>query len=436
MEEQTFSDSRSHSSRRRVFALGAAGIALVVVLLVWWNAGRSEEPARASETEAKEAAEKEAAEPSGAITLDEEALERIGLETVPAELRPLSSQIQIAGVVGPNETRVAHIRALSTGVITGVGVRPGDRVAAGQPLLTYDNVELGQTLASYRSAVAAMESARSEAEVARLALERADRLVEIGGIAQAEHQRRKAEYAAAQANVKSSEAQLANYRQAMSRFGVGEQSLKGDGADAPTGARSTLRAPFSGVVLDVQAVSGETVSPERELATVADLSTVWIQGDVYERDLAAIGEGREARVVTDAYPNQPFPCRVTYVSQALDAQTRTAKLRCEAKNPNGRLRLQMFARMEIPVGAARDVLVIPREAIQDVDGEVSVFVRTGDETFERRTVTLGATTSEWAEVRAGVERGARVVTTGAVMLKSRLKASEFAEEEEEEKRKK
>lgn len=433
MEEQTVSGSRSHSNRGRVFALTAASIAVVVVLLAWWNAGPSEEPARATETEANEAAEKKDGE-GDVIKLDEEALERIGLKTVNAELRPLGSQLQIAGVVGPNETRVAHIRALSTGVITGVVVRRGDRVAAGQPLLTYDNVELGQTLANYRGAVAALESARSEAEVARLAVERADRLVEIGGIAQAEHQRRRAEYAAAQANVRSSEAQLANFRQAMSRFGVSDRSLKDDGGDAPTGARSTLRAPFAGVVLDVQAVSGETVSPDRELATLADLSTVWIQGDVYERDLSAIGEGREARAITDAYPDEPFPCRVTYVSQALDPQTRTAKLRCEAKNANGRLRLQMFARMEIPVGAARDVLAIPREAIQDIDGQTSVFVRTGDETFERRTVTLGATTSEWAEVRAGVERGARVVTTGAVMLKSRLKASEFAEEEEEEKK--
>ena len=433
MEEQTVSGSRSHSNRGRVFALAAASIAVVVVLLAWWNARRSEEPARGTETEANEAAEKKEAE-GDVIKLDEEALERIGLKTVDAELRPLGSQLQMAGVVGPNETRVAHIRALSTGVITAVVVRRGDRVTTGQPLLTYDNVELGQTLANYRGAVAALESARSEAEVARLAVERADRLVEIGGIAEAEHQRRRAEYAAAQASVRSSEAQLANFRQAMSRFGVSDRSLKDDGGDAPTGARSTLRAPFAGVVLDVQAVSGETVSPDRELATLADLSTVWIQGDVYERDLSAITEGREARVVTDAYPDEPFQCRVTYVSQALDPQTRTAKLRCEAKNANGRLRLQMFARMEIPVGAARDVLAIPREAIQDVDGQASVFVRTGDETFERRTVTLGATTSEWAEVRAGVERGARVVTTGAVMLKSRLKASEFAEEEEEEKK--
>jgi cobalt-zinc-cadmium efflux system membrane fusion protein len=289
-------------------------------------------------------------------------------------------------------------------------------------------------VAEYRRALASLETTRGQAEVARLALERADRLVEIGGIAQAEHQRRKAEHAAALAAVKSSEAQLANLRQALSRFGVNEGALKDGDLDANTGARSTLRAPFAGTVLDVQAVSGETVSPERELATVADLSTVWILGDVYERDLATISEGREARVVTDAYPDEPLSCRVTYVSDVLDAQSRTAKVRCEAKNPNGRLRLQMFARMEIAAGASRDVLAIPRSAIQQIDGETSVFIRTGDESFERRAVRLGTMTEEWAEVTSGVTAGDRVVTTGAVMLKSRLKVSEFAESEENERK--
>ena len=430
MNEPTFSTTPPDSRRRLILIVAAAGVVLLVVLLAWWNSRAPGETASASEA----AEANEAAETPDAIELASEAQERIGLETAQTEIRPLSGQIRITGIVGPNETRVAHIRSLSTGVITSVMVRRGDRVTAGQPLLTYDNVELGQTVAGYRSALAALESARGEAEVARLAVERADRLVEIGGIAQAEHQRRKAEHAAALAAIRSAEAQLANLRQTLSRFGMNEKALKDGETETSAGARSTLRAPFAGVVLEVQAVTGETVSPERELAIVTDLSTVWILGDVYERDLAAIAEGRQARVVTDAYPDEPFDCRVTYVSQVLDPQTRTAKLRCEAKNPNGRLRLQMFTRMEIPAGVARNVLTIPRDAIQQIDGEPSVFVRTGEHSFERRAITLGATTEEWAEVVAGVRRGERVVTTGAVMLKSRLKAGELAEPEEDERK--
>ena len=377
MNDHTFSTTSS-GRRRWVWMLSTVALAIVVSLV--WRSTRDHDDT-APQTESAE--KTEVSEKAGALTLDDEAQERIGLETVEAQLRPLGAQVRTTGIVGPNETRVAHIRSLSTGVITGVMVRRGDRVNAGQPLLTYDNVELGQTVAGYRSALASLESARGQAEVARLALERADRLVEIGGIAQAEHQRRKAEYDAALSAVKSSEAQLANLRQTLRRFGVSESALKDGAADASGGTRSTLRAPFAGTVLDVQAVAGETVSPERELATVADLSTVWILGDVYERDLATVTEGREARVVTDAYPDEPLSCRLTYVSDVLDPQSRTAKVRCEAKNPNGRLRLQMFTRMEIAAGVSRDVLAIPRNAIQQIDGESSVFVRTGDCGFRK-----------------------------------------------------
>ena len=425
--DSSFSGAPAGSSRRLLMILGAA---VVVIAAALWFRGGGRAP-----TPTETASKTSEAEPGGKpdeLELSAESQERIGLAAVEAQVRPLSAQIRTTGVVGPNETRMAHIRALSTGVITRVMVRKGDRVNAGQPLLIYDNVELGQTEAEFRSAVAALEKAQGEAEVTRLALERADRLVEIGGIAQGEHQRRKAEHAAAIGNVRTFEAQLANLRQKLARFGMTQTATN----EPPPGggAGSTLRAPFAGVVLDVQAVAGETVSPERELATVADLSTVWVQGDVYERDLAAIEDGRVVRLLADAYPNEPFTGRITYISDALDPATRTAKVRCEVKNPGGRLRLAMFVRIEIPAGAARETLVIPRESIQQIDGEPSVFVRTGDTSFERRSVTLGVTTDQWAEVVAGVRRGERVVTTGAVMLKSRLKVSEFAESEENDKK--
>jgi cobalt-zinc-cadmium efflux system membrane fusion protein len=399
------------------------------VLLGWTGCSREENKELGQVRESESTGET-----AHTIQLDAEAREQIGLETAEAQLRPLTRQLRTTGVVGPNETRVARVRALSSGVLTDVLVRKGDRVKAGQALLVYDNVELGEAEAEYRSTAAAIEKARSEAEVARLALERADRLVEIGGIAPAEQQRRGAEHAAASAGVRTYEAQLANLQQKLARFGASDEAMRelAAGAIVSLGARSTLRAPFSGVVLDVQAVAGETIAPERELATLADLSTVWIQGDLYERDLADIVEGRTARVYFDAFPGETFTGRVTYVSDFLDPATRTAKVRCEVKNPEGRLRLQMFAQVEIDTGDTKEALVVPRAALQELEGEASVFVQTRDDLFERRSVTLGASVEEWVEITAGLVLGEQVVTTGAVMLKSKLKLGEFAETEEDE----
>lgn len=405
--------------RRRLVVIGIGVLAVLVALGVWISR-RDPAPSEVESAEKTEAAD------GGEIELDAETQERIGLETEEARVRPLSTLIRTSGVIAPNETRLARMRPLSTGVVTSVLVKRGDRVAAGQALLTYDNVDLGQTQAEFRSATGALETARGQAEVARLALERADRLVEIGGIAQAEQQRRKADYAAAMAAVRSAEANVANLRQKLRRYGVGDAA-----ANRGTDARSAtaLRAPFAGVVLDVQTAGGESVSPERELLTIADLSTVWVLGDIYERDLSRVTVRRDAMLFTEAYPDQPVGCRLTNISDLLDPQTRTAKVRCEARNPGGRLRLQMFARLEIPA-APREVLAVPRQAVQQLDGRPTVFVRTGDKTFEPRTVALGVITDDWTEITAGLTAGARVVTTGAAMLKSRMKVSDLKEDDD------
>lgn len=406
------------ANRRRLAVMGIGVLALVVAAGVWMNRRAPAEPANSETEEAEEAAG------SSAIELDAETQERIGLKTEQAQVRPLTTVITTSGIVGPNEARLARIRPLSTGVVTAVLVKRGDRVSAGQPLLTYDNVDLGQTQAEYRAAVSTLETARDQAELMRLALERADRLVEIGGIAQAEHQRRKAEHTAAMASVRSAEANVTNLRERLRRYGVGDTD-RGGGSRSAT----ALRAPFAGVVLEVQTAGGESVSPERELVTIADLNTVWILGDIYERDLARVTVGREAMAFTEAYPDQPVGCRLTNISDLLDPQSRTAKVRCEASNPGGRLRLQMFARLEIPA-APRDVLAIPREAVQQLDGRPTVFVQTGERSFEARTVALGTLTDKWSEVTAGLAAGDRVVTTGAAMLKSRMKVSDLKDDDD------
>lgn len=424
--------SSTHPPGARGRSVYRFAFAAAATLLLWCSGCSREE----TEPRRRDREGGPTAETSETLELGAEAQERIGLETTEAQLRPVVRRLRTTGVVGPNETRLARVRALSSGVIADVRVGKGDRVKKGQALLVYDNVELGEAEAEYRSTVAALEQARSEAEVAGLSLERADRLVEIGGIAPAEQQRRRAEHAAASAAVRTHEARLTNLRQKLTRFGVSDEAVKeltsGTTAGASLSARSVLRAPFAGVVLDVPAVTGETVAPERDLATVADLTTVWIQGDLYERDLATVTEGLVARVHVEAFPGETFTGRVTYVSDFLDPATRTAKVRCEVKNPEGRLRLQMLARVEIASGDAREALVVPRAALQELDGETSVFVRASDSRFERRGVTLGEFIDEWAEITAGLEPGERVVTTGALMLKSKLKLGEFAESEDDE----
>ena len=417
-------------ARRRGVLIG--GLILAVVLLVvvgrWWSSSGTAEP---TSTEAESA---ESASPN-VITIDVRTRETIGLKVQTVERRPFADVIQATGVVTPNETRVAHVRLLARGRVEHVYVRVGDRVQAGQALLAYDNVEVGELVGDYLAAAAAVERAAADAEVAKRALERAAKLVDIGGLSRGEYERREAEHKRALAEVATARASMTNIERRLRRFGLSVDDLtrlRASSGDAASWSRTIVRAPFAGAVTAADVAPGEAVDMERELLTVVDLSTVWVVGDLYQRDIASVRRGQEAQITTESYPGETFIGRITYVSDVLDPSTRTAKVRCEVPNRDGRLKLQMFVTMDIPTTAARDTLVVPTAAVQQIDDDTVVFVQTGEETFEKRVVEAGAGTGGWVPVLAGLKAGERVVTEGGFMLKSKLKAASIGEGEERE----
>ena len=432
MSDQDLSGVRQWASamRRRPLALAFAVVSVMALAAIgMWSRGErgegSEDPR----------AEGPSASAPDAVLVDADTQRQIGLKVEQAQLSSIEQHIRATGVVGPNETRVARIRPLARGVIQKVYVLTGDRVRSGQPLVAYDNIELGEIVAEHRSAVAALEKANAEADVTKRALERAQNLIELGAMAKAEYERRRADEANARAGVNSQQAAIANLERKLQRFGVSAADLARSASADSGGAwslssQALLRAPFGGVVIAAQVAEGESVDPQSELFTIANLSTVWIQGNVYEKDIASMVEGQDVKVRVDAYPGEIFAGRLTYVSDALDPSTRTAKVRCEVANPDGRLKLEMFATIEIPTSRRREALVIPVAAVQQLDGRSIVFVKTGDGEFRARDVRLGAEVDGRVEVTEGLTAGELVVVEGALMLKSKLKIGELGEHED------
>jgi cobalt-zinc-cadmium efflux system membrane fusion protein len=402
---------------------------IVIAARAWWSSHQSDINDEASGREET----LEAAAPN-VVTLDAAAQRNIGLRVEAAQIRTIVQTIQTTGVVGPNETRVAHIRPLARGRIEKVYVRLGDRVRAGQPLVAYDNIELGELIGEYLSAVAALEKANAEAEVAKRSLERAQNLVELGAIARAEYERRNAEYKNALAAINSQKAEIAKIEEKLHRFGLTDADVAQVANLRHTqfhreASHSVLRAPFDGVVIKSDVAEGEVVETDRELFTIADLSTVWVQADVYEKDIASIREGQEVKVLVDAYPGETFVGKITYVSDFLDPKTRTAKVRCEVPNPDGRLKLEMFATIQIPTPIGREAVMIPTAAVQQIDDKPVVFVKTGDTQFQKRDVQLGNQSDGWVEVKSGLKAGEVVVTQGSFYLKSMLLREQIGGEE-------
>jgi cobalt-zinc-cadmium efflux system membrane fusion protein len=387
--------------------------------------------------------------PPGVVELSVDAQRTGGVQVTPSVRRALPTTLELTGSVTPIDSRVAHIRPLAEGVVERVSVTYGQRVREGDPLLDYDNIELGERVGEFMVQLAAVRKAESDLDVRRRTLERADALIQIEGISQQELELRRAEFQNAQAGVASERARLDRVEEQLHRFGLSEadvaklrtteRSLAGSELDATdtdwrarveevtadraghrSASHNTIRAPFAGAVTKYEVAPGELVDPSKELMTITDLSRVWVLADVYEQDIAKLAPRRAVTLSADAYPGRTFTGQLTYISDAIDPQTRTAKVRCVVDNADGSLKLDMFVRVTIPTGDARQSVVVPTAAVQQVDGQPVVFVRRSSTTFERRDVQTGATAGDVMEIVSGLEPGVAVVGTGSFYLKTAL----------------
>lgn len=409
-------------------------LALVLAVLAGAAAGAAaiwflkNDPAPAGEAAHKEGL------PPGVVEISEAAQKNASLQVVGAETRVLPAVIDVTGVVAPVESRVAHIRPLARGLIEKVSVSLGARVDAGQPLVVYDNIALGELIGEYLSEVATLRQAETDRDVKQKALERSEELIKLEAIAQQQLEQRRGEFRNAQAAVTSQKARVSKIEEQIHRFGLSEKDVAGltpeEGSSGHRNAsHNVLRAPFAGIITKLDVAAGEVVEPERELFTITDLSTVWIQADVYEKDLGKVRTGVDATIKADAYPDRIFTGRLTYVSDTIDPSTRTAKVRCVVPNADGALKLDMFVKVAIPTSDRRSAVVVPVAAVQTVDEQRIVFVMQSPTRFERRVVQLGTTAGDLVELMSGVKPGETVVGAGSFYLKTALLRERIGDEQ-------
>ena len=348
----------------------------------------------------------------------------VDLEVSEVRERTIQTVVRTTGIVSPDQNRIAHIRPLARGIIDKVYVQLGDHVRKNQSLLRYDNIELGEFIGDYLNLLAELERVKAQREVAHKFLARAEALIAVEGIAQREYELRQAEYEQAVAAVGSQRAELAQVEEKLHRFGLGDEDIKALGGPERTihrtASHNIVRAPFRGVITTYDASPGELVDQERELFTLVDTTTVWVLADLYEKDIGLVGTGGEARIQVPSYPGEVFTGKITYVSDFLDPASRTAKVRCVVPNPEGRLKLEMFATVEIPAAHGQKALAVPRTALQQVNGATVVFVQNDQTHFEKRVVQVGKQDEEWAEILNGLRDGEKVVSVGSFSLKSTM----------------
>ncbi len=346
----------------------------------------------------------------------------VGIAVEPAVVRSLQGSLSATGVVSEDPARVAHVRTLARGLIEKVFARLGDRVSAGDPLIEYDNIELGIGIGEYQGAQAELRRSLTDLEVKKKILERSREMLKVGAIAQTTHDLHEAEVKDAEAKTAGASAAVSKVAEQIHRFGWTDRDLAKLAAEQAssghTMSHSTLRAPFAGIVTSQHAVGSEVVEQGTELLAITDMSSVWVLADVYEKDLAQIQTGQAVRVRVGSYPQATFAGKIVNVADVIDPKTRTAKVRCLVRNESALLKLEMFATVDIPIAKTIPMLVIPSSSVQQIDGRPVVFVRSSGTTFRKREVQTGVESQGYSEIRSGLSEGEPVVTQGSFIVKT------------------
>jgi len=331
----------------------------------------------------------------------------IKIETVGEHVSTDSLGQQTTGIVQANAYRETPVMSLIGGIVRSVGPELGQNVRKGQTIAVVSSNDLADAQSKYLSAVAELEEHHKHHA-------RTEKLVEIGAASRQELEM-------AISKLKSAESELANLRQRLLLLGLSSQRLTALRSTSQISSEVSLPAPASGTVTSRTVNSGEVIEANKELLRVTDLSSVWVVGQVYEKDLSKVHIGSGASITTDAYPGRVFRGQVSYVDPKVDPQTRTAQARIELANPGQQLKIGMYVNVAFAAveGAGSTVPVIPVAAVQNIGNQQVVFVATSDSSvFTMRPVRVGPESNGRYSVLEGLSMGDRIVTEGSFMLRA------------------
>src|SRR5437879_6552083 len=324
----------------------------------------------------------------GAVAIPAVTRQLIGVRSAPVTYAPLKQEVRAVGTVEYDERKLTKVNLRVSGWIEQVFVNAiGQSVRAGQPLLTLYSPDLLATQDEYLLAV----KAQAQLEGSPLPEARQE----------------------AAALVVSARERLRLWNLTDEQIGAIERRGKAEHVLA-------VYAPSSGIVLKRQALPGTYVEPGTTLYELADLSTVWINGDIYESEIPSVRLNQSAEVTFETYPGEAFRGKVAYIYPYLNEATRTVRVRMEFPNPHLKLKPGMYGNVVLGVDAGR-LLIVPKEAVLDSGLRQLVFLDLGQGVYQPYPVKLGRRSQEYVEVLEGIKEGDRVVTSANFLLDAESK---------------
>lgn len=312
----------------------------------------------------------------------------IGVKTAVVEKHPLDTTIRAVGRVDYNEQRITHVNLRISGWVDDLFVDyTGQVVSKGQPLFTLYSPELLSSQDEYLLALRTQQKLKDSPlpEVH----EQAEELVQAS-------------------------------RERLHLWTVSDQQLNELARRGKANTYLTISSPNTGYVIDKKVFKGMFVEPQMQLYSIADLSTVWVNAEIYEYEVPFVKVGQTGKVTFTAYPGQAFYGRVSYIYPFLNPESRTVKVRLELPNAKMQLKPEMYGDIEIQINRGYQV-AIPEQAVLDSGARKLVFLVRGEGLFEPREVKVGPKIGSLYEVQEGLEVGDRVVTSGNFLIDSESK---------------
>ena len=377
-------DERSPFESSPPTALGTARRVVLLTLVIgaavavaWWftRAGKASAAAPRASTVADSS--------GGPVMLTPESANRIGVTYAVVERGSLAADVKAVGLVTYDETRVKTIAPKVDGYVEQLFV-----AFTGQP------VEVNDSLLRIYSPM--LVTAQEELLLAKKL---------VADVANGSPEA-----------VRNAESLLSSARRRLKYWDVPDEDIARVERTGEVQKTLTLRSPLRGVVVQKNVSSGQRIMAGDAVYQVADLREVWLEGEVFERDLAAIRLGEMVTAEFAALPGQPRQGRIVYVSPTISAETRTTKIRVALPNADLVLKPGMYASLQIRGDARRDVLSVPRSAVLATGTRVLVFVKDADGTLTPREVELGGNTDDRVEIRRGLTAGETVVSSATFLI--------------------
>jgi len=351
-------------------------------------------------------------EEGGAISLTDAELDEFGIEVKKAAPGLFETFVDLPGEIVINSDRQAHVVPRVPGIVGEVHKRLGDPVKTNEVMAVLESRDLADAKAEF---LASLE----RFDFAEVFFKREENLWEKKISSEQEYLDARQILVEARINLRSAE-------QKLHALGFSETYLK-QLPDHPDQSytRYEIKAPFDGVVIQKHISFGEALGDDAEAFVIADLSSVWVDINIYQKDLVKIHTGQKV-VIDIGHGVDSAHSTLSYVGPLVGEETRTALARAVLQNPLGQLRPGMFITARVATDSTEVPLMVPKTALQTLEGKTVVFVQDEDG-FEARPVTIGRDNGLHVVIENGLQSGERYVSKGAFTLKAQLSKGAFGD---------